>query len=56
MEHAEQPSVDGAAVRRDWRGGLAVRLLRNGEEARWRGLVAARHYLHEVPPIGECLR
>ena len=56
MGHTEQPSVDGAAVRRDWRGGLEVRLLRNGEEARWRELMAAQHYLREVPPIGECLR
>ena len=56
MGHTDQRSVNGVAVRRDWRGGLVVRLLRSGEEARWRELMAAQHYLGDVPPIGQCLR
>ena len=56
MRHGDAPSVDGIAVPRDWRAGLVVRLLRSGEEARWRELMAAQHYLGDLRPLGACLR
>ena len=56
MGHTDEPSADGVAVRRDWRAGLVVRLLRSGEEAPWRERMAAEHYLGDVPSVGECLR
>ena len=56
MRHGEEPSVDGIGVRRDWRTGLVVRLLRSGEEARWRALMAAQHYLGDVRAVGARLR
>ena len=56
MGHSEQPSVNGDAMRRGWRRGLVVRLLRRGEEARWREFMATQHYLRDVRPVGHGLR